>query len=84
MVLSFLRWPHHVAAAVPAWAETGGTERDPGDDDRASEPAAGAATAAGCPATTHRGVLLKSKIKLALKNNEKYFDGNKFEDVTCQ
>lgn len=31
-------------------AETGGTGQETGDDDLASKPAAGAATAAGCPA----------------------------------
>lgn len=38
-------------AAVPVLAETGGTGQETGDDGPASKPAAGAATAAECPAT---------------------------------
>lgn len=45
------RCPHPAAAAVPVLAETGGTGQATGEDDPASKPAAGAATAAGCPAT---------------------------------
>lgn len=48
------RWPHPAAAAVPVLAETGGTGQATGEDDPASKPAAGAATAAGCPATTNK------------------------------
>lgn len=35
-------------------AETGGTGQETGDDDLASTPAAGAATAAGCPAVKNK------------------------------
>lgn len=38
-------------AAVPVQAERGGTGQETGEDAPASKPAAGAATAAGCPAT---------------------------------
>lgn len=46
---SFLIGPYPAAAAVPVLAETGGTGQVTGEDDPASKPAAGAATAAGCP-----------------------------------
>ncbi len=48
--LQVLRHPHPAAAAVPVPAATGGTGQETGEDDLASTPAAGAATAAGCPA----------------------------------
>lgn len=43
--------PHPAVAAEPALAATGGTGQETGGDDQASKPAAGAAAAAGCPAT---------------------------------
>lgn len=47
----FIQFPYPAVAAGPVLAETGGTEQVTEEDDLASKPAAGAATAAGCPAT---------------------------------
>lgn len=44
---------HPAEAAEPVLVETGGTGQWTGGGDPASEPAAGAATTAGCPATQH-------------------------------
>ena len=50
----WLCFPHPAGAAGPVLAETGGTGQETGGDDPASKPAAGAAAAAGCPATRTR------------------------------
>lgn len=51
-------------AAVPVLAVTGGTGQETGEGDPALKPAAGAATAAGCPATQHKRILIKSTNKV--------------------
>lgn len=51
-------------AAVPVLAVTGGTGQETGEGDLALKPAAGAATAAGCPATQHVKRKYRAVIKL--------------------
>lgn len=47
--------------AVQVLAVTGGTGQETGEGDLALKPTAGAAAAAGCPATQHKAVIKSGK-----------------------
>lgn len=59
---------------MPVLAETGGTGLETGEDDPASEPAAGAATAAGCPATKTQTCFTLQHKYTGLKANRSQFE----------
>lgn len=50
--------------AVQVLAVTGGTGQETGEGDLALKPAAGAATAAGCPAMQHKRISIQSSNKV--------------------